>query len=194
MKKSQNPKKGLPCPVDGCPKVIYRGDYCYAHYMKNWRYGTPTPNHQEFLIDLSGKRFGKLVVLKYEHGLWVSRCDCGQVVRARAGELNRDRDMKSCGCMQRARQDFVEYNGAHDRHRKDLGSAENFACVDGCGNKAKQWSYDHADPDELISSGTQTMGIAYSLKSEHYNPRCVRCHKNYDVDHINAAKLQCLAT
>lgn len=56
-------------------------------------------------IDLSGKRFHRLTVLREDgriHGrpAFVCRCDCGNVVRTNASELNASR-VQSCGCLQR---------------------------------------------------------------------------------------------
>lgn len=55
------------------------------------------------LIDLTGKRYGKLTVLRradYNKGkrvVWVCQCDCGKVVD-KAGSDLKNSDTKSCGC------------------------------------------------------------------------------------------------
>lgn len=55
------------------------------------------------LIDLTGKRFGRLVVLKKDgtikHGYvqWLCQCDCGNMVVVGGNRLRRN-DTKSCGC------------------------------------------------------------------------------------------------
>ena len=65
-------------------------------------------------IDLTGKRFGKLIVLKLDHKeksiysngrkrifyYWLCRCDCGKEV-VRSGNSLRNGYTKSCGCNQR---------------------------------------------------------------------------------------------
>lgn len=54
-------------------------------------------------IDLSGKRFGKLVVLEKSENrkrgscLWLCQCDCGTLCEKPTGELNSG-CAKSCGC------------------------------------------------------------------------------------------------
>lgn len=54
-------------------------------------------------IDLTGKRFGRLVVIeednfiKYDRPRWLCRCDCGKEVVVRANSLRRGGTM-SCGC------------------------------------------------------------------------------------------------
>lgn len=69
----------------------------------------------------------------------------------------------------------VLYSGMHMRIRKVRGAASTRECVD-CGDTASHWSYDHRDPDERHSPEG-----AYSLDIEHYQPRCVPCHKTYDL-------------
>lgn len=82
------------------------------------------------------------------------------------------------------------YNAAHTRVERANGKASEWFCVD-CPTPtlAAEWSYDGLDPDELIGTG-QYAGRKYSLKIEHYHPRCKQCHTAYDVEHGNrSAKL-----
>ena len=57
-------------------------------------------------IDLTGQRFGRLVVIreagrdKGGHVLWLCRCECGNEVTVRGDHL-RNEDTTSCGCYQR---------------------------------------------------------------------------------------------
>lgn len=73
--------------------------------------------------------------------------------------------------------DVLTYMGAHDRVRRVKGHASEQACLD-CGGAAAHWSYDGQDPDELTDPKT---GWKYSVKPEHYEPRCVKCHGTYDI-------------
>ena len=71
---------------------------------RRWR---KIPKH----IDLSGKRFHRLIVLRedgriYGRPAFVCRCDYGNVVRANASELNASR-VQSCGCLQREKSSQV---------------------------------------------------------------------------------------
>ncbi len=79
------------------------------------------------------------------------------------------------------RAETAAYVTVHARLRYDRGRAATHQCVD-CDRQAAHWSYDHADPDELIDKG-----LAYSLKSEHYAPRCNRCHAAFDELGVKAA-------
>lgn len=69
----------------------------------------------------------------------------------------------------------VTYSGMHQRVRYIRGRASDHACAE-CGQPARHWSYDHADPDERMSD----MG-AYSANLDHYIPQCVPCHKRLDL-------------
>lgn len=51
------------------------------------------------MVDLSNKRFGRLVVLEYAgKTVWKCRCDCGNYKLVTAGHL-KDGHTKSCGCL-----------------------------------------------------------------------------------------------
>lgn len=169
------------CSVAGCQKPTKRSGYCYGHYMKNWRYGTPTPVHPNRSRNIAGLRFGALVALSRADQKWLCRCDCGDLTVVRLGDLNRGTAI-SCGASFHHRSDAPGYSAAHRRVREALGRARNHPCVD-CGGSASQWSYDHADGDEMVGID----GYAYSAHPDHYDPRCVPCHKRFDLDRIDSA-------
>jgi hypothetical protein len=55
-------------------------------------------------IDISGKRFGKLVVIKQGKNIgiktaWLCKCDCGNQCIVRTNDLVQNKH-KSCGCLQ----------------------------------------------------------------------------------------------
>lgn len=59
------------------------------------------------LFDLTGQRFGRLVVIQRAENrgratVWQCKCDCGKTVEIRSAELIRGR-AKSCGCLRRDR-------------------------------------------------------------------------------------------
>lgn len=172
-----------------CPRPVKRLSYCYGHYMKNWRYGTPTPQHV-FHEDVTGQRFGTVIALSHQGlGNWLCKCDCGaEVVKYLSGDLKR-RTNPTCGDGKCRRSDFVTYSQMHSRLRKDYGPASRHRCVD-CGSPALHWSYDHCDPNELYATEERITGIAYSANADHYVPRCVPCHKRYDLDKLNSTSSQ----
>lgn len=168
--------------VEECEKPIKCLGFCYGHYMKNWRYGTPTPEHGSRRQDLGGMRFGSLVAVKpVESTSWSCVCDCGATTIVRTGDLNAG-TTTSCGDgkihRRHLRSDIVGYWAIHDRLRRDRGKPG--TCVD-CGGPASEWSYDHGDPNELVSESGSSRGFAFSLDLDHYVPRCVRCHRAHDA-------------
>lgn len=50
------------------------------------------------LIDITGQRFGRLVVLRYEKPKWICLCDCGKSVKPKSASL-RGGFTRSCGCL-----------------------------------------------------------------------------------------------
>lgn len=72
------------------------------------------------------------------------------------------------------RGDQVTYRSVHARLDSQNGPASGYACVD-CGERAEQWSYDNADPDERRDGPR-----AYSIDLNHYDPRCRKCHFSFD--------------
>jgi|SRR3990167_1087934 len=54
---------------------------------------------QKKIIDITGKRFGKLIAIKYlEKTYWLCKCDCGKTKKIRGSAL-RGKTTKSCGCL-----------------------------------------------------------------------------------------------
>ncbi|MBN1827718.1 MAG: hypothetical protein JW884_01050 [Deltaproteobacteria bacterium] len=49
-------------------------------------------------IDITGRRFGRLVAVRYERGKWICRCDCGALTTAMVTSLRKGLK-KSCGCL-----------------------------------------------------------------------------------------------
>ena len=79
------------------------------------------------LIDLTGQRFGRVVVLHYipksNPTSWICRCDCGKK-KAIRGDGLRSGSTHSCGCLNLEKLrgnkrnwsgDAIEYRGLHDR-------------------------------------------------------------------------------
>ena len=174
------------CTIDDCDKQRRgNGPWCYGHYMKNWRYGTPTPQHASRVENSPGDRFGTLVLVERIGARWLCSCDCGRTRMAAAGELNRTGSSSTCGWRPNHRSDTPTYAAVHGRLRNDLGSASKRQCAD-CTQQAHHWSYDHSADDEMHELIANTL-VAYSADQSHYAPRCVPCHKRYDLGRLNSA-------
>jgi hypothetical protein len=179
------------CSVEKCGKETKHNNspYCYAHYMKNWRYGTPTPEHAKFRKDLTGNRIGKLTVVSHRStARWNCICDCGTEVVRSTGDLNRSvrrGTIATCGPDNGCRRiTDAGYSLVHQRIRFDRGPASAFQCINNCGVNAQHWAYDHCDPYEVYSDHPLTAGIAYSRDVNRYVPLCAKCHKRFDMDRV----------
>lgn len=169
------------CSVDDCDKPVKRLTLCYGHYMKQWRYGTPTPDLTPRWVDIRGERFGTLTVVERSGPAWACSCDCGESRVVSAGDLNRYGSSSTCGVMGKHLDPEPGYRAVHDRLKAKQGPAKRHTCVD-CSNTAAHWSYNHDDPNERTDRTLSTGPMHYGLSSEHYSPRCVSCHKRFDLD------------
>ncbi|HJJ97546.1 MAG TPA: hypothetical protein O0Y00_00015 [Methanocorpusculum sp.] len=77
-------------------------------HLDKVRYHAP-PMHKSYnLDDLTGRRFGRLVAVKYtgrHYGdtMWICKCDCGQEITTSRSQLIRGRRV-DCGCLTKAEQ------------------------------------------------------------------------------------------
>lgn len=78
--------------------------------------------------------------------------------------------------------DNVGYRGAHERVRALRGSASTHSCID-CGTQASHWSYNHNGRHENIRDG-----LTYGVDVTDYEPRCIPCHKRFDLEHIETKR------
>lgn len=142
------------------------------------------------LIDITGERFGRLVVVRRAgvvgaNAGWLTRCDCGRHLVVSSSHL-RTGHTKSCGCLRvdttgaLRRKPVVDYGGAHDRVRAARGPASGHSCID-CAAPAQDWSYDGQDPNERRGANAYGRGLAFSLDPSHYVPRCKPCHVRHDA-------------
>lgn len=78
-----------------------------------------------------------------------------------------------------SRAETVTYSGAHERLRRERGTARDYWC-EHCDNRAANWAYDHEDPAELV---TVVLGRShpYSVDPAHYFPLCRSCHSTFDI-------------
>jgi hypothetical protein len=74
------------------------------------------------------------------------------------------------------------YNTAHRWLRLDRGHASTHRCVD-CGERARDWSYAYERATQRHFDASCQPSAPYSLNPNDYDPRCKRCHANYDMRH-----------
>lgn len=178
----QPPLPALAEREEGCDKAprSKHATLCPKHYHRVYRYGTVSPQHPLRYIDLTGQAQGELTVKRRGDGGWICDCSCGASVLVLTGDWNRGQS--TCGNRSiHFRSDDAGYSAAHDRLRTDMGQASTHPCTD-CGQRALHWSYNHtAGDNERIGSD----GYPYSLDADDYSPRCVPCHKRYDLAVLN---------
>ena len=77
--------------------------------------------------------------------------------------------------------DQASYSAVHVRLRRVRGKASTHSCAD-CGGRAAQWSYGRNSETERQSDYGP-----YSTNLDDYEPRCVPCHKRFDLASGGAA-------
>lgn len=161
-----------PCSVDGCESVTEARGWCAKHYTRWRHHGSP-------MALLNRDQEDAIPPCRIEgcEKPMLARGWCGKHYARwmRTGDPN---EIRAKGP---ERSDMVGNGRAHGRVRQDRGWASTHQCVD-CDETAAHWSYDHADPNELTSDKGP-----YSLDVWHYQPRCVPCHKRFDLDVIKGA-------
>jgi hypothetical protein len=84
------------------------------------------PKHAPNFVDITGQRFGRLVVVKWNgrdkhRGLtWLCRCVCGNEAVV-AGRSLRSGSTKSCGCLNKEKRDELHKNNLIDLTGKRFG-------------------------------------------------------------------------
>lgn len=177
------------CSIEGCakPSRTKSATPCKMHYHRQYRTGQAgEPGERkrkqrapQCIVEGCAKPDDE-VGLCHMHAARMRRHGNTQTVIAYA-----DRDMPTGADNGRWMGDSIGYYGAHQRLSARQGSASDRPCVD-CGSQAKHWSYNHSDANERIEHGISANGIAYSTNPEHYSPRCVSCHKAFDLGRLNA--------
>jgi len=177
------------CELPDCDKPRYqRQRMCGSHFMKAYRHGDPYYKAPIPHTDITGQRFGSLTAQERVNGRWNCACDCGATTTVRIGDL-KNGNAKSCGNPKiHRRSESPTYEAVHERLRRDRGPARAQHCVD-CGKRAAHWSYDHADTAELVGE-RDGLRRPYSLDQQHYQPRCVPCHKRLDLDRLALSRTQ----
>jgi hypothetical protein len=171
------------CTVDGCgmkPRSKH-SPYCEAHYGRLRRKGTtddPMRVIGQCFVDdcdepatASGRTLGRSdeFYCRMHYMRLAKRGDA-------AFDCKWDEHPRWSG-------DEATYEAMHQRVKKMRGVPSKHQCVD-CGKQARHWSYDHTDPDQKVQVGKGP----YSTDMDRYHPRCVRCHKKFDMARIGGRK------
>lgn len=159
-----------PCSIDGCEKPSAGRGWCSMHWYR-WRH------HGDPLVA------SKPQVARPTVQCAASGCDRAAFSKGWCGmhykrvSTHGSPDIVSPGGRPIDGQ-YPKYAAIHKRLTRARGSARLHACVD-CGGRAREWSYDNRDPHEVRGQVGRFV-CAYSLKLEHYEPRCTPCHRKFD--------------
>ncbi len=153
------------CSVAGCTDLTRGGELCNKHRLRMQRHGT--------LDD----------PVRINAGQTCSIPDCTESALSRGLCPSHYRRLRRHGdptrVARRPSPKTPTYRQAHNLVYQAYGPASDHLCA-GCFAPAQEWSYDHADPDELTGSlGGAVM--AYSLNLDHYAPLCRKCHRRADI-------------
>lgn len=175
-----------PCSISGCVRPAKSRGWCETHYFR-W-YRTGNAGDAEILVkglnstglcthdDCSKPVKGMMLYCSmhlarnYRHG----DMDTVKTPERKWGEENPNWVGEDVG-----------YGGAHCRIYRARGNATEYPCVD-CFDQAAQWSYRHGSERE----NTEWMDgklVPYSPDPMDYDPRCVPCHKAFDLAHLRGA-------
>lgn len=156
------------CLIDGCEKQAQCRGWCPMHYQR-WRIrGDVGSAEQE-----RQKNVGACLVDGCDEPMRKRGWCAGHYAHwRRHGDVNAPFQYTWYG-------EEITYGHAHKRVRNARGAAAGHKCID-CGGPADEWSYDHTDADERYDD----RGIAFSLDTSRYQPRCVRCHRIADGNPI----------
>lgn len=126
------PSRATPiCSVDGCEKPAKGHGWCNAHYTRWRRRGDPLVAEQPSVLnDLTGQRFGRLVVVARTENRsgrthWKCQCDCGNDAIVAAYRLTGPQRTQSCGCLTReaTAKRCTTHGAAHrDRRAPEYGT------------------------------------------------------------------------
>ena len=97
-------------------------------------------------IDLTGQKFGKLLVISLHHQTcgvyhWTVQCDCGNVTTSRTNQLRRG-SAKSCGCSKKLNPPNLRHG--HTRGRKESKTHKSWSgmmerCYNASHKRFKDW-------------------------------------------------------
>ena len=158
------------CSVDGCDREAIAKTFCQQHWRR-WR-KTGDPGSAEIRSWGRG-RTCSIEGCDRPHG-GLGYCDAHRRRELQYGHPGPHEFQPVYG----PRRDAVAYQTAHHRVEDAKGRPDQHLCQT-CGAPAKEWAYDHADPNELRCP----LGRPYSLDPAHYFPMCVSCHRRFDHAH-----------
>lgn len=100
--------------------------------------------------------------------------------RERVNEYSRNY-VRPDGLEFKPRKEVVNYFQQHRRLTYIKGKASDLPCV-GCGSTGRnEWSMHHEAPEQLVAEVRPGRFVKYTLDPDDYSPRCIPCHRAYDL-------------
>lgn len=161
------------CSIDACERPVLARDMCSLHYHRWLRRGHPQPE----------------VTVRQARGEACAVEGCDRAVKASGYCVMHYARVRKHGDPSTVlpsswERGVTTYGGLHKRIVRSRGRAADYGpCVD-CGGPAKEWSYDHTDPAEVLLPAASTRPAELypcSLNVMHYEPRCHTCHTRFDA-------------
>ena len=156
-------------------------------------------------LDLEGKRFGRLTVLKRVENYiypkshnsvsqWLCRCDCGNIVKV-IGTLMVKGNTKSCGCLitEHNQNDLPKINSIKQKQYNTYNLSGEYGI--GYTNKGEEFYFDLEDYDKIkdVCWSINKGGYVIGADRKKYKTKNVRMHRiimgvedpKIFIDHIN---------
>lgn len=162
--------QGLACVVDGCDRERRRRDWCDSHYARWARHGDAGPAEIRDWSIAVGCQVDGCEKPHDSNGYCIAHAHRAR----RYGDPTHVPTPLEPGDPKAWRKAEVGYLGAHNRVRRLQGAARTYPCQH-CGSEARDWAYDHDDPNELYKAVKGYM-LPYSIDPGHYMPLCKPCH------------------
>lgn len=175
------------CSVQECekPTRTRTGSLCKMHYHRWYRTGEVGEASERIRKETAGKCAVADCLNLDNEGIY---CSMHAARLRRHGDplkvLSHDEIEYATGPDNANWKERPGYVAAHDRVKRTRGLASEHQCID-CGGAAFHWSYRHECPDEIVRN-VGGYDVAYSPHVDQYDPRCVPCHKRFDLDRVNA--------
>lgn len=157
------------CSVEQCERAPRARGMCKLHWTRWWKYGDPN------VVLVAGVDF------RVKATCAVDGCDRTGVSRSfcqkHLWRLQKHGDPLAFTPPEERgiKGEAPTSSTIHRRLGRNRGPARSYSCVD-CAGQAREWSYDGKDANEIPAATGP-----YSLNLDHYEPRCVPCHRRYDA-------------
>lgn len=137
------------------------------------------------LIDLTGKRFGRWVVLervandKHRNLMWLCECDCGNKAAVQGNGLKNNHS-RSCGCLKR---DLLKQKRLNENHPLWMGDNAGYTAIHEwlAKNKPKPSFCEMCRERPPVELSYNYKNAEWTRDPEDYQWLCTSCHRLKDI-------------